>query len=43
MPGARKEFKSKEKGTEEKCQEEGKNLGEKRWEQKRNVRSKERI
>jgi hypothetical protein len=43
VPGVRKEFKGKEKGTEAKCQEQGKNIGAKRWDQKLNVRSKERI
>jgi hypothetical protein len=33
VPGARKEFEGKKKGTEEKYQEQGKNLGEKRREQ----------
>jgi hypothetical protein len=43
VPGARKEFKGKETGAEAKCQEQGKNLGEKRQEQKRSAKSKERI
>jgi hypothetical protein len=34
VSGARKEFKGKEKGTEAKCQEQGKNLREKRREEK---------
>ncbi len=37
MPGVRKEFKGKKKGTEAKCQEQGKNLREKRREQKQSV------
>ncbi len=43
MSGARKELKGKEKGTEAKCQGQGKNFREKRSEQKRSARSKERI
>jgi hypothetical protein len=43
VPGARKEFKGKEKETEAKCQEQGKNLREKIRKQKRSARSKERI
>jgi hypothetical protein len=30
VPGARKEFRGKETGAEAKCQEQGKNIGEKR-------------
>ncbi len=42
MPGGRKEFKGKEKGTKTKCQEQGKKLREKKGEQKRSARSKEK-
>ncbi len=43
MLGEWKEFKGKGKGTEAKCQEQGKNLGEKIQEQKRSARRKERV
>jgi hypothetical protein len=43
VPGARNEFKGKEKEVETKCQEQGKNLRENRKEQKRSARSNERI
>jgi hypothetical protein len=43
VPGTRKKFKGKEKGTEAKCQEQGKNLREKRKrEQKRSAKGKEK-
>jgi hypothetical protein len=43
VPGERKKFRGKEKGAEAKCQEQGKNLGEKRREHKQSARSKEKI
>ncbi len=43
MPGERKEISGKEMEAEAKCQKQGKNLGEKIWEQKRSARSKEII
>ncbi len=43
MPGARKEFKGKEKGAEAKYQEQGNNIGEKRREQKQSAGARKEI
>jgi hypothetical protein len=43
MPGARKEFKGKKTGAKVKCQEQVKNLKEKRREQKLRAKSMESI
>ncbi len=40
MPEAREEFRGKDTGAEAVCQEEGNNLGEKIWDQKRSAKNK---